>query len=796
MSNVAKLKKEAADLEGKKQFDKALKVYAKLLGEFEKFPLEIDVALFNRAGDIQVKLGNVAEGVDTFEKAVDHYAEGGFFNNAIAMCNKILRQAPGRASIYYKLGKISAQKGFKAEARQNFLEYADRMEKSGNTTEAFRALTEFLDLVPDQDDIRSMLADQLTKAKKTAEAIEQLQTLHERYSADGKLVEADAVGERIHAIDPALELRVGTDARESGGGGLVFIDVDAPAPSAAPEPEPVVPAPPPAAKPAPRVVATEPVSPEMEITRASDGADQAPSAPASGGLEIESTNLGGDASSDFAIDALGIEPTSLGEVSSDASADPAPAPAKPMATPAAASAPKAADPEPEMLDLGSIELPESAIAPVADSGAATKLDSLDFLELSPAEEEPAAPPPPKRAAAPAVSPAKASAQRPAAAMPDFEPVDAAELAERSARKSTVFKAKALTILSAAVQGSPDDWSLRRELGEAMIESGDRAGGLSELEVAMNGAENLDDLELAMAIAEELGKLDPLVVKHHQKRVEYAFRRNDRPRLVDAYLTLGDALMRNDQSDKARAVYQRVLELAPDNMQAQAAVETIPAPASAPVAPQVTGRASVAPKRASAPKSSGATKPNAAPPKAPAADAGGFVNLGDWLRDDEGPKDTRMVVDEKEPTGDENADFADMLKKFKQGVAENVDAEDYQSHYDLAIAFKEMGLLDEAIAGFQRALGSKTNRLPTYEALGECFIEKGQAKMAAAILQRGLTEKGATDDQLVGVLYLLGRAAEAQGQGAQAIEFYQRVFVIDIQFRDVADRMSSLEKAAK
>src|SRR5258708_8893785 len=94
----------------------------------------------------------------------------------------------------------------------------------------------------------------------------------------------------------------------------------------------------------------------------------------------------------------------------------------------------------------------------------------------------------------------------------------------------------------------------------------------------------------------------------------------------------------------------------------------------------------------------------------------------------------MVVDEQEPTGDEDADFADMLKKFKQGVAENVDAEDYQSHYDLAIAFKEMGLLDEAIAGFQRALGSKSNRLPTYEALGECFMEKGQPKMAPAILQ--------------------------------------------------------------
>lgn len=349
----------------------------------------------------------------------------------------------------------------------------------------------------------------------------------------------------------------------------------------------------------------------------------------------------------------------------------------------------------------------------------------------------------------------------------------------------VFAAKAMNILQAAVAGAPEDWSLRRELAEAMLEAGDRAGGLQELEVAMNGAENSDDLELAMALAEELGKLEPLIVKHHQKRVEYAFRRNDKPRLVDAYLTLGDALMQNSQMEKARAVYQRVLELAPDNIQAQMAIETItPAAPAAPPPPPTRSSATASTKR-----------PSNVPAKPAAADDG-FVNLGDWLREDEGPKDTRMVVDEKEPTGDEDADFADMLKKFKQGVAENVDAEDYQSHYDLAIAFKEMGLLDEAIAGFQRALGSKQNRVPTYEALGECFLEKGQPKMATAILNRAMNETSTSDDQLVGVLYMLGRAAEEQGQPAQALEFYQRVFVIDIQFKDVADRMSALDQAAR
>jgi tetratricopeptide (TPR) repeat protein len=152
----------------------------------------------------------------------------------------------------------------------------------------------------------------------------------------------------------------------------------------------------------------------------------------------------------------------------------------------------------------------------------------------------------------------------------------------------------------------------------------------------------------------------------------------------------------------------------------------------------------------------------------------------------------MVVAEQEPSGDEAADFADMLRKFKQGVAENVDAEDYQSHYDLAIAFREMGLLDEAISEFQKALASPANRVPTYEALGQCFLDKGQFKVASSILSRALNE-GANEEQLVGVLYLLGLSAEAQGSTDEALAFYQRVYVLDIQFRDISDRLSEVER---
>jgi hypothetical protein len=66
-------------------------------------------------------------------------------------------------------------------------------------------------------------------------------------------------------------------------------------------------------------------------------------------------------------------------------------------------------------------------------------------------------------------------------------------------------------------------------------------------------------------------------------------------------------------------------------------------------------------------------------------------------------------------------------------------------------------------------------------------------MAATILTRALSE-GTNDDQLVGVLYLLGRCAEERGTPDVALEYYQRVFVVDIQFRDVGERLAAVEGA--
>jgi tetratricopeptide (TPR) repeat protein len=773
MSKIPALKKKAADLE-KKSPDKALPVYIELLKEMEKEPEQLDVALFNRVGDLLSKQGNVSEAVDYYEKAVDFYAEGGFFNNAIALCNKILRSTPGRSSIYYKLGKISAHKGFKADAKQNFLEYADRMQKAGKMDEAFRALTEFADLCPDQTDIRLMLADQLLKAGKKDAAIEQLQVLHEQFTNEGRGSEAEAAAGRLKAIDPDIEPRTGGGAAAgagSGGGGggdLVFLDLgDSPQAlaqrrsiakratqglkmidlgeetKAKPKPTPAKPA----DVPKPQPVAAEPPKPAAPKPAPPPPAAPPPAAPppapevaADSGtlLELESTSFG-DTSAPMEGGGLEIESTSLSDASTpsvpsfDSSLDLV----MPDAAPITSSEPTASTPPADLPLLdGSLDLEPATAIPTVEAANDLSLVDVNLDEL-------ATPPRPSS------------------------------------------ETRSVDSLQAAVNAAPEDWAMRRTLGEAMLEAGTRDAGLRELEIAMLGFERASDLPSAMSVADEIVRVDPSSVKHHQKRVEYAYRSNDRPQLVEAYLALADALFRTGQVDKSRSIYQRVLELAPDDVRAQAALSAMPEATPPAAAPRSTPAAAARP---------GTTIPTPARPTPIADDQ--FVNLGDLLRDDEGPKDTRMVVAEEEPTGNEEADFADMLKKFKQGVAENVEAEDYQSHYDLGVAYKEMGLVDEAIAEFQKALRGPDNRVRTYEAIGRCFLEKEQHQMAATILARALAEKGLNDDQLVGVLYLLGRANEALGKGDEAVQYYQRVFVVDIQFQDVADRLNALENAAR
>ncbi|MFN8667203.1 MAG: tetratricopeptide repeat protein [Gemmatimonadaceae bacterium] len=88
---------------------------------------------------------------------------------------------------------------------------------------------------------------------------------------------------------------------------------------------------------------------------------------------------------------------------------------------------------------------------------------------------------------------------------------------------------------------------------------------------MRGYEQVGDLDGARSVADIVLRVIPTSVRHHQKRVEYAVRSNDRVRLVEAYVELADSLFRSGEPEKARVVYSRVLELSPGNGRARFAL---------------------------------------------------------------------------------------------------------------------------------------------------------------------------------------------------------------------------------
>jgi tetratricopeptide (TPR) repeat protein len=292
-------------------------------------------------------------------------------------------------------------------------------------------------------------------------------------------------------------------------------------------------------------------------------------------------------------------------------------------------------------------------------------------------------------------------------------------------------------------------------------------------------------------------------------VELAFRTGERSPLLEAYLALGDALRRAGARDKAMAVYGRVHEHDPDNTRAATAMAelsneragagTSATPSAVTVAPAARSTPPAAPpppvtSSPAAPSPPAAATPSASapPPAPPSAPDSSFVDLGSMIFDESGPRDTRMRIDRREPQDtDEQREFHEILEQFKRGIDENLESDDYQAHYDLGVAFKEMGLLDEAIAEFQKALRAPDGRLRTSEALGAAFFEKGQFAVSEAVLRRAVDGVAEGDDAKIGLLYWLGRALEAQDKRAEAIASYERAMAVDIRFMDLGDRVHRL-----
>lgn len=135
---------------------------------------------------------------------------------------------------------------------------------------------------------------------------------------------------------------------------------------------------------------------------------------------------------------------------------------------------------------------------------------------------------------------------------------------------------------------------------------------------------------------------------------------------------------------------------------------------------------------------------------------------------------------------------EVLQEFKSKVATVVSPEDADTHYDLGIAYKEMGLIDEAISEFNVSASSPQKSVVSYNMLGICYLDKKNFQEAEKYFKLALNSPNIDSDFSKGVLYDLARVYEESGDVRQAIDTYNKILAIDSSFRDVNERLAKLK----
>ncbi len=722
--NLEKLKDTARKFEQKEDWRRAIEVYLKAIEQIESGQeTSPDLSLYNRVGDLYLKTNDTAAAVRSYERAVDLYADQGFFNNAIALCGKILRVNPGRTQTYLKLAQLHARKNVVIEAKRNLIEFLERMNALGQLDQAFGSVNEFADQFSGSQEIRLMLVELLRATSREDEAREQLEKL---------AGEIEGRGERLAQRPPQEHATPGGEElaqrqRRTASAGLVFLDTGMDLP-----PVPVTGQPgaqePLEVSPADGLLLSEPIGGDDAV--AEDAVELMPGLERTPEVELERSELENDPELEL-TESSDLE--FIGEPLEGIE-----------------------EPSPDLVEDALLNTTSDDLIISGGDDLASRQDSEPEVEL-----EILGPEPDEDVAASVAAPAL-PAELPLVPIPPPGEVSVVEL-------------------ESLILDDPDDPELHLRLADRLLAEGEEVRGMEELELALDGYERLADWPVAAEVADRLVLFAPDAIRHHQKRVELAFRSGERTPLLTAYLSLGDALARAGASEKAMAVFGRVQEHDPGNTHALAALTAL--------------RGSPTPAAPAPPAGPAAVAQPAPPPPAsrqPPQASDSFVDFGSMVLDEGSVRDTRMRVDRADPKGtDEQREFQEILEQFKRGIDQNLDSEDYEAHYDLGIAFKEMGLLDEAIAEFQKALRSPEGRLRTSEALGICFYEKEQFGISETVLRRAVDAVEGGDEAKIGLLYWLGRAAEAQGKGGDAIASYERALAVDIRFMDLSDRIHRL-----
>jgi tetratricopeptide (TPR) repeat protein len=798
-----------------------------------------DYNALNTLGDLYARTKKIQDAIDCFQLVADHYREQGFTLKAIAIYKKIARLDPNLPAIAQRLAVLYEQQGHFVEAREQYLSIADAYARAGQMRESLAALRRSADLEPNNVEIRLRLGAGYLREELREEAADAFTEAGERLLARGEAKQA------LEAYEQASEVRPQSHAVLQG---LAAAHVKLGAPDEA-------------AAVLEQAVAAAPTDVELHamLARAYLDSEDAPAAERATQrlVDLETSTYPqlfevarlylqrGDAGAAVRVLCHALEPALagrqeqvlLGLLNESLARDPEQLEALRLLLriytwqrdddrmrvtlerlAEVAQTHHLIDEERRALEhlVRLVPFDQSyherlhELGPVTESvhedSAAADAGSQENFETLPAEEISSFDDVIERSgiSAPTQSaPAESSGE----SLSEFEWNSVAvpeTVEERKPEEPTVivdpsssfadlnddFAAPAATSVPGATALDTGEIDVSSSFGEVAFapdsSPGATGGGANDERVKALLAQELEsvDFYLAQGYADIAHATLDMLENQYGANEEIHARRRQLPQ-DELPAPQPSLIMMEDQGDSARAPetlaafessaqfeFAAAIEEAEteevefdDQLFMPAAQESadedVPFPHEAPsAAPSVT----MPPPEVAAPSSSGSAPPVATP----------------------------------------HADLADIFSEFSDEV-EAIDSsndDDYETHYNTALAYREMGLIDQAIEELQASIALVTppdgtsRYLQCCNLLGHCFMEKNMLRPAAMWFKKGLDTPGHTEDEYQALRYECGMAYEQMGDLERALEIFSEVYAIDVNYRGVAAKLRDLQAIRK
>jgi tetratricopeptide (TPR) repeat protein len=317
------------------------------------------------------------------------------------------------------------------------------------------------------------------------------------------------------------------------------------------------------------------------------------------------------------------------------------------------------------------------------------------------------------------------------------------------------------------------------LGRAQshFRAGEREAAGEALIAAALAYESIDRFENAASIFRSLGRGANATPKLLEHWLDNCARRGDARESAEVACELGDRAVSDGDVDRARAWFERAVGHDPSNAVATRRLQRLaqinpPAPGKPAQGKPAPGKPAPPPAAPSAAARAAASPP--APPPAQEVETGRV----------------EMAVGRAEAV---TFDLGSLLAEFQRGIEAQLSG-DAQSHYDLAMTYREMGLVDQALDAFRMAAADPAFAPRAAEMIGRCLLDQGRFEEATHEFMIALDAPDLPADAAIGLRYHLGLALEAAGKLREAMLEFERVFALQANYSDVALRLLTMRKA--